>query len=107
MFQRLLVRLNYQVVCCNHPREAIDLFRQNPAQFALVITDLTMPEINGLEVARQLRAIRPDLPVILASGFTAELTPESLRAAGICAQVEKPVSLIALAEVVRRTLAQT
>jgi len=107
MFQRVLVRLNYQVVTCNHPREAVRLFRQNPAQFALVITDLTMPEINGLELARQFRALRPDLPIILASGYSAELNPENLLEAGIRERVDKPVSLAALAEVVHRVLAKT
>jgi len=64
-----------------------------------------MPEINGLEVAGQIHAIRPDLPVILASGFSAELTPDHVRSAGICELLQKPVSIIALAESVKRALA--
>ncbi len=101
---RMLKRLNYEVTACNHPRDAIELCRQNPAQFDLAITDLTMPEINGLEVARQLRQARPDLPVILASGFGAEVTPEHLLAAGVCEMLQKPVSVTSLADTVRRAL---
>ncbi len=105
VFQAMLKRLNYQVIVSNQPRAAVALFRENPAQFALVITDLTMPEMNGLEVTRQLRAIRPDVPVILVSGFSSALTPENLREAGVRELLEKPVSITALAEVVQRALA--
>jgi PAS domain S-box-containing protein len=104
MFQRVLQRLNYQVTISNSPLEAVGIFRANPAQFDVVITDLTMPELNGLELARQLRAIRPDLRVILASGYIAAIDDEDLRAAGICELLAKPVSLNNLAEVLQRTL---
>ena len=106
VFHRLLTRLNYQVTARNHPREAISLIRQNHAAFDLVITDLTMPDINGLEVARQLHALRPELPVILASGFSADLDRETLRQAGICELLEKPVTMTALADAVQRMLAK-
>ena len=53
--------------------DAIRLFRENPAQFELVITDLTMPEMSGLEVARQLRDCRADLPIILMTGNSSSL----------------------------------
>jgi DNA-binding NarL/FixJ family response regulator len=61
--------------------------------------------MNGLAVARQLHALRPDLPVLLTSGFTSDLTPERLREAGIHEVVEKPVSLTVLADAVQRALA--
>jgi PAS domain S-box-containing protein len=103
--QRLLVRLNYQVTTTNSARESLQWCRRDPAQFDLVITDLTMPEMTGLEVARQLQALRPDLPVILASGFSADLDRESLAAAGICELLEKPISRLTLANVIHRVLA--
>ena len=106
MFRRLLQRLNYQVTTCNSAREAVEIFRQNPAQFDVAITDLTMPEMNGLEVARQLVAIRASLPVVLASGYSAALKEEHLREAGVCELLEKPVSLHALAEVLQRALSK-
>ena len=71
-----------------------------------MITDLTMPEMNGLEMTRQLRALRPGTPVILASGFTSDLTSDSLKAAGVSALLDKPISRTALAETLQRTLAE-
>jgi len=104
--KRLLERLNYQVTTSNSARAAVDLFRAAADEFDLVITDLTMPEINGMELALQLHALRPAVPVLLASGFASALTPENLREAGICELLAKPVSLTALAEALRRALAQ-
>jgi PAS domain S-box-containing protein len=102
--QRLLVRLNYQVTVSNRAQEAVEVFRQNPAQFDLVITDLTMPEMDGLEVAGQLRRLRPDVPVILTTGLAPELSHEKLLAAGICEVLEKPIPLATLAAILNRTL---
>jgi CheY-like chemotaxis protein len=104
MIQKYMRRLDYQVTTSNHPAEAIRWFRENPAQFQLVITDLTMPEMNGLEVARQIHALRPELPVILVSGIGVTVDVEQLRAAGICERLDKPVALVALAELVERVL---
>jgi len=105
-FQRLLEHLNYRVTSYNHAGEAVRWFRENPAQFDLVITDLAMPDMNGLEVARQLRSLRPEMPVVLTTGFAPELDREKMQAAGICELLEKPVSLSALAAVLERTLAK-
>jgi PAS domain S-box-containing protein len=105
LFQRLLTSLNYQATICNLPREAADLFRHDPDQFDLVITDLTMPEMNGLELAHEIHALRPHLPVILLSGFSAAFTHETLREAGIHKLLNKPVSLSVLAETLHTILA--
>lgn len=104
--QRMLRRLNYQVISTNSPREAIQLFRKNAPAFDLVITDFTMPEMNGLELAGQVRAIRPDLPVLLASGYVPDLNVEKLRAAGIYELIEKPASQQILADAVHRALSE-
>ena len=103
--QRLLQRLNYRVITHNHARASVAWCRENPGAMDLVITDLTMPEINGLEVARALRALRPDLPIILTSGFSADLNPKDLAEAGICELLEKPISRAGLAAAVQRALA--
>jgi PAS domain S-box-containing protein len=104
VLQSLLARLNYQVTTSNRARDAIGLCRENPARFDLVITDLTMPEMNGLEVARQIRALRPDMPVILTSGLSADLSREDLKAAGICELLKKPIGMNQLAEAVQGAL---
>ncbi len=103
---RLLERQNYQVVTHNHAAEAVALFRENPAWFDLVITDLSMPGMNGLEVARQIHALRPEMPVIVMSGFASELNRENLRATGVGELLDKPVSPSALTEVLQRLFAK-
>jgi PAS domain S-box-containing protein len=102
--QRLLERLNYQVTIRNGAHEALALFQDNPGNFDLVLTDLTMPEMNGLELARHLRTFRPDVPILLTSGFLADSSVEELHALGLSEPLEKPVSMAALAEALRRAL---
>jgi CheY-like chemotaxis protein len=104
LFQRQLQRLNYNVTTTNSAREAIGLVEKNPASFDLLITDLTMPEISGLEVARQIHRLRPDLPIILATGFNAALNENDLHSAGICKLMEKPITATALAATVARAI---
>ena len=104
IYQRLLKMLKYEATVANHPREAVARVQRNPAQFDLVITDLTMPEMNGLEVARQIRALRADLPIVLATGYKATVTERQLHTAGICELMDKPVSLMVLAAVLRKVL---
>jgi PAS domain S-box-containing protein len=105
--ERLLIRLNYQVSISNSAREAIHRFAEAPVRYDLVITDLTMPEMSGLEVSRQLRQLRPDLPVILTSGFSADVNHETLAAAGICEVLPKPISWNDLADILHRVLSRS
>ena len=101
---KMLHRLNYQVTTSNQASDAIRMVHANAAAFDLVITDLTMPEMSGLELAKQIHAIRPELPVILVSGYSVSVTADHLLVAGICERLEKPVSPPALAEVLARVL---
>jgi len=102
MLQKQLERLNYQITTSNSPREAVTIFQANPSWYDLVITDLTMPEINGVEVARQIHALRPETPIIVISGHHPSLNDAALESAGIRALVEKPVPLAGLAEQLQR-----
>jgi PAS domain S-box-containing protein len=106
MLKRLLTRLNYQVNSSNSASEALGWCRENPAQFDLVLTDLTMPEMDGLEVARQIRSFRADLPVILMSGYSATVNADDLREAGVSELIEKPISSSALGAAMQRALTQ-
>jgi DNA-binding NtrC family response regulator len=63
-----------------------------------------MPEINGLEMAAEIHRLRPELPIILATGFKASLTNADLRKAGICELLEKPVAMLKLAEALHAVL---
>ena len=104
MYQLLLKALKYEGTVIAIPEEAVTLVRKNPAQYDLVITDLTMPGMNGLELARQIHDLRADLPIILATGFQGTVTQQQLEGAGICELVDKPISMAALAKVLRGIL---
>ena len=104
MNKRSLEKLGYQVVAVTQSEEALDLFRTNPAEYDLIITDLTMPHMTGLELAHKIRAIRTSVPIILCTGFSELLTREQVCAAGIQALLTKPVSRGKMAETIRHAL---
>ncbi len=66
---RILKNLGYTVRSCSSSADALELLRHEPESFDLVVSDLTMPGMTGLELARQLHAFRPELPVVLMSGY--------------------------------------
>ncbi len=99
-----LARLNYNATGFLRSTEALEAFVQAPQEFDAVLTDLTMPQLGGLDLARKLRAIRPELPVIIMSGYLLDVADEQLRAAGVVQVVPKPFSVQALAEAVNHAL---
>ena len=102
LVRRLLERRGYKVTALTDQNEAIEAVRSQPAGFDLVMTDYNMPGMSGLEVARAVLAISPDLPVALASGYiTDELQAEAL-AAGVREVVFKTDAVEAFCEVVAR-----
>lgn len=102
--QAMLQHLGYTVVACTESRVALDTFRATPQAFDLVITDYTMPGITGEALAREVRRIRADIPIILCTGFSETITAESARGLGIDAFLLKPVTLRALSLVIRQVL---
>ena len=98
----LLVRLGYRVTPSHEPNDALARLQAAPGDYAGVLSDFQMPGMNGLELSKRVRAIRPDLPVIVASGFTGNFRGDYLRAEGVAAVLEKPFVLPELA----RTLAR-
>ena len=105
MLQELLKGLGYQVSVSNDSREALSLIEENPSFFDLLITDMTMPHLTGLELAQQAMAMRADLPVILCTGFSELINKEQSHAIGIRAYLSKPTSVRELALTVHRILA--
>ncbi len=101
----LLTRLGYQVVAEAQPQAALELFRQAPDDFVLVLTDLTMPGMTGLMLAQELLRIRPSLRVVLMSGFSGTWTPASVRSLGLIDMLVKPLNAMALAEGMARAIA--
>ncbi|MBI9085861.1 MAG: response regulator [Desulfobacterales bacterium] len=99
-----LERLGYQVETCTTPIEALERFGQDVGRFDLVITDMTMPGMSGDRLALSLMAIRPDIPVILCTGFSKQTTESQTRKIGIRAFIQKPVIGQELAVTVRQVL---
>jgi PAS domain S-box-containing protein len=104
MGKQLLEFLGYKVTTSTSSIEALELFKVQPDKFDLVITDLTMPNMTGDELAQKLMAIRPDIPVILCTGFSTKMTAEKTKKMGIRAFVLKPVIKQDLAETIRTVL---
>ncbi len=102
--QRRLEGLGYRVTIATTCGQALAVFRADPYAFDLVLTDYTMPDRSGLELATELVRLRPDIPVLLTTGHVEEFAHSELRAAGIRAVLMKPVLLDDLAAGVARAL---
>jgi YesN/AraC family two-component response regulator len=84
--------------------EALELFRTQPNRFDIVITDYTMPHMTGVDLAKEMLRIRPDIPVILCTGFSERITEEKAREMGIRAFAMKPLELHEISAIIRRVL---
>ena len=104
--RRGLTALGYTVTASSAPGDALRLFRNTPQAFDLVITDLSMPQLTGLQLAEAIHALRPDLPVILCTGFSEAVRPELVSPLGVREILHKPLVRKSLAAAVRRALDQ-
>jgi PAS domain S-box-containing protein len=101
---QMLTSMGYKVAARTDPLEALELFLKNPYGYDLLITDMTMPHLTGDILAKRVLQIRPDMPVILCSGYSENLLDESINSIGIREIVSKPLVLGELATTVRRAL---
>ncbi len=101
---QMLERLGYRVAAYTGSKKALEAFAADPGAFDLVITDMAMPSMTGIQLARRLVAIRPDIPVILSSGYSDAITREEPAKSGIRAILHKPVTKGDLANTIRRVL---
>ncbi len=104
MGEEILAELGYEVICRTSSGEALALFKQDPSRIDLVITDQTMPDMTGVEVAREMLSIRPDLPIILATGFSHIVDAKSAQTEGIKGFVMKPLTRREIAKTIRKVL---
>lgn len=95
-----LKRLGYRVNAFNNSREALEKFSAGPEKYDLVITDMTMPNMSGIRLAEQLKALKPDIPVILCTGYSEQIKSKSPSEIGVDAILMKPVEKRTLAEVI-------
>jgi PAS domain S-box-containing protein len=89
--ERTLQDLGYRPIVETDSSRALEAIRQAPGAFDVLVTDFSMATLNGLELARAVHAIRPDLPILLATGFVEDIPLEDLEAAGVRATIRKPV----------------
>ncbi|MBI5559373.1 MAG: response regulator [Deltaproteobacteria bacterium] len=100
----VLEGLGYEVIAKTSGAEALETFRTGPENFDLLLSDQTMPDMPGTELAEKILQIRPDIPVILCTGYSAVLDAETALAMGIKYLAMKPFKRSELAELVRKVL---
>ena len=106
MVERLLQRSGYRVSAYHDAHQAIEAVRHNPQDFDFVVTDFNMPDCSGLEVANELAGIRPELPVVISSGYITEELRGQARSAGVRGLLEKENTFEELGKLVAQILAR-
>ncbi len=104
MYNRILERLGYLITTSTSSIEALELFRSTPNSFDLVITDMAMPKMTGDKLAMEFMKINPEIPVILCTGYSTNISEEKAYAIGIKAFATKPLIKSDLAKIVRKVL---
>lgn len=102
--EKALVPLGYSVTAMESSQEAIDLFRSEPNAFDLILTDLSMPGMSGKQLVREALRIRPDVPIVLATGFSEDITNQVAMRMGTRKLILKPYTIRLLAEAVREAV---
>jgi PAS domain S-box-containing protein len=99
-------RLGYEVAAFTSSLKALEHFRKEPQKWDLLITDQTMPEMTGENLVREILKIRPELPVIICTGYSSQISEEKATALGIKAYVLKPIDMKYFETLVRKVLAE-
>lgn len=102
--KQMLERLGYKVTMRYSSLDALEAFKFNPELFDLVISDMSMPAMTGDRLARELIAIRPDIPIIICTGFSERLDKEKAENIGVKGFLMKPIAKAEMAKTVRRVL---
>ncbi len=102
----MLEGLGYIVTARTSSTETLEAFKAQPDKFDLVITDMTMPNMTGVELAKEILNIRPDVPIILCTGFSEMIDEKKAKAMGIRKFVMKPVAMGDMAKIIREVLDQ-
>jgi PAS domain S-box-containing protein len=102
--KKMLEKIGYQVTTRTSSIEALEAFKAKPWDYDLLLTDMTMPNMTGDTLAEEILKIRPDLPVILCTGYSTMISPEKAAEKGIQQLLEKPLSLKQLSESMRMVL---
>jgi PAS domain S-box-containing protein len=106
MVEEILGKLGYRIVTLTNSLDALSLFQHDPGKFDLVISDMTMPGMTGDKLAGRMMEIRPDIPVILCTGYSDHITEQRAKEMGIRDFMMKPLELRDLAVTIRSVLDQ-
>jgi PAS domain S-box-containing protein len=101
---QMLKRIGYRITTCGNGDEALAVFSENPEAFDLVITDMNMPGMAGDRLAREMIALRPDIPIIICTGFSELISGDDAKAIGVKEFLMKPVAISEMSQAVRRIL---
>ncbi len=101
---KMLERLGYTVTAKTSSTETLETFRTQPDNFDLIISDMSMPDITGDNLAKELQQIRPEIPIILCTGYSERINDEKAKSIGVQALVMKPIVKNALAKTIRSVL---
>ena len=104
MGKEILEELGYKVTVTTSSSDALAQFKSDPGRFDLVITDVTMPGITGVELAREMLGLRADIPIIMCTGFSHLVDADAAKAAGVKAFVMKPLTKREIAKAIRMVL---
>lgn len=104
VIQLALENLGYKVSIRTSSVEALEAFRNSPDKYDLVITDMTMPNMTGKVLAKKMMHIRPDIPIILCTGFSEQIDERRAKAIGIKAFIMKPIIIRDIAHSIRDVL---
>lgn len=101
---KILSRLGYHVTSFSSPLEVCDVFKTDPNLYDLVVSDMAMPHMTGVQLAQELRSIRPDLPIIICTGYSERLDEEKAKSLGVNGFLMKPVHKSDMASLIRKVL---
>lgn len=101
---QILTRLGYKVTFFMNSLEALEVFKTKPYTFDIVITDMTMPNMTGDQFAKELLIIRPNIPIVICTGFSERLNKENAEIIGVKGFLMKPVTMLKMAQMVRHVL---
>ena len=104
--KQMLEKLGYQITGKTNSIDALKTFRSDPDNFDIVVTDMNMPGLTGMQLAKEILSIRPELPIIICTGFSEWLNEEQVYKLGVKGLLMKPMSKARIAETIRNLLDQ-
>lgn len=102
--KELLTFYGYKITIFRDGLQALEGFEKHPDDYDLIVTDMSMPNMNGLELAQRVKEIRPEIPIVLCSGFSAIINKEEALKKGVTRYLQKPLAMDHVARIIREVL---